>query len=151
MLNSLEAAQLCAEAADSKKAFEILILDLRKLTSIADYFVICSGSNTTQVGAIADGIGQALAKAGIQPSHVEGATGANWVLMDYGDVVVHIFEEQTRTYYSLEKLWGEAPRIPVAVGSKELSGRIFMKLTIICMGKTKERFIQEGIAKYSAT
>lgn len=122
MLNSLEAAQLCAGAADSKKAFEILVLDLSKLTFICDYFVICSGSNSTQVGAIAEGIGQDLAKAGVHPSHVEGATGANWVLMDYGDVVVHVFEEQTRTYYSLEKLWGEAPRIAVAAGAGTLSG-----------------------------
>lgn len=122
MLNSLESARLCAEGACGKKAFDILILDLRRLTYIADYFVICSGSNTMQVGAIADGIGQALAQAGIHPSHVEGATEANWVLMDYGDVVVHVFEEQTRTYYSLEKLWGEAPRMPVAVRPGELLG-----------------------------
>ncbi len=114
MLNALEATQLCAEAADSKKAFDILILDLRKLTYITDYFVICSGASTTQVSAIADGIGQVLAKAGIHPSHVEGEQEAKWVLMDYGDVVVHIFEEQTRSYYALEKLWSEAGRVPFA-------------------------------------
>ena len=111
MLNSLESALLCAEAADNKKAFEILVLDLRKLTTICDFFVICSGGSTTQVDAITDEIGRELAKAGVHPSHVEGATDANWVLMDYGDVVVHIFEEQTRTYYNLEKLWGDAPRL----------------------------------------
>jgi ribosome-associated protein len=115
MLNSLESAQLCAHAADSKKAFDILILDLRGLTYITDYFVICSGSNVTQVGAIADGIGQALAKAGVHPSHVEGEAEASWVLMDYGDVVVHIFDEQTRAYYCLEKLWGDAPRMAIEV------------------------------------
>lgn len=114
MLNSLEAAQLCAQAADSKKAFDILILDLRGLTFITDYFVICSGSNVTQVGAIADGIMQSLAKAGVHPSHVEGEHEASWVLMDYGDVVVHIFDEQTRAYYRLEKLWGDAPRVALA-------------------------------------
>lgn len=112
MRNSLEAAQLCAEAAEDKKALNILILDLRGLTYITDYFVICSGSNTTQVGAIADNVAQVLAKAGIRPSHVEGESEASWVLMDYGDVVVHVFEEQARIYYSLEKLWGDAPRIP---------------------------------------
>jgi len=114
MINSQEAAQLCAEAADSKKAFDILILDLRKLTYITEYFVICSGSNITQVSAIADGIGQALAKSGVHPSHIEGQGEASWVLMDYGDVVVHVFEEQTRQYYALEKLWGDAARIPLA-------------------------------------
>lgn len=122
MFNSLETAQLCAEGAESKKAFDILILDIREFTIIADYFVICTASNTTQVKAIADSIGHALAKAGIHYSHVEGETEANWVLMDYGDVIVHVFEEQTRTYYSLEKLWGEAPRIPVAVRPGELLG-----------------------------
>jgi ribosome-associated protein len=122
MLNSLDAAQRCAGAADSKKASEILVLDLRQLTTICDYFVICSGSNATQVGAIAEGVGQDLAKAGIHPSHVEGATGSTWVLMDYGDVVVHIFEEQTRAYYSLEKLWGEAPQIAFAAAPGMLSG-----------------------------
>jgi ribosome-associated protein len=122
MYNALEIARLCSEGADSKKAFDILILDLRSLTQIADYFVICSGSNTTQVSAIADGIGHTLAKEGIRYSHVEGEQDANWVLMDYGDVVVHIFEEQTRAYYSLEKLWGDSPRIPVVSQSRELQG-----------------------------
>jgi ribosome-associated protein len=123
MYNSLAAARLSAEAADSKKAFDILILDLRTLTSIADYFVLCSGNSTTQVGAISDGVEESLAKAGIHASHVEGGPRAQWLLIDYGDVVVHIFEEQTRAYYSLEKLWGDAPRIPlVAVCSQELQG-----------------------------
>jgi len=120
MLNSLEAAQLCAQAADDKKAFDILILDLRGLTYITDYFVICSGGNVTQVGAIADGVGQALARAGIHPSHVEGEIEASWVLMDFGDVVVHIFDEQTRAYYCLEKLWGDAPRMLLTVKSRTL-------------------------------
>jgi len=120
MLNSLEAAQLCAQAADDKKASDILILDLRGLTYITDYFVICSGSNVTQVGAIADGVGQALARAGLHPSHVEGEVEASWVLMDYGDIVVHIFDEQTRAYYCLEKLWGDAPRMPLTVGSRTM-------------------------------
>ena len=122
MVSALETARLCAEGAEDKKAFDILILDIREFTSIADYFVICSGSNTTQVNAIADSIAHTLAKAGIHYSHVEGATAASWVLIDFGDVVVHVFEEQTRTYYSLEKLWGDAPRIPVAVRPRELLG-----------------------------
>ena len=80
-----------------QKSIRHLILDLRKLTYITDYFVICSGSNTTQVSAIADWIGQTLAKQEVHPSHVEGQAESSWVLMDYGDVVVHIFDEQTRT------------------------------------------------------
>ncbi len=122
MHNSLEAAQLCAEAADSKKAFDILILDLRGLTYITDFFVICSGSNTTQVSAISEWIEQTLAKSGERPSHVEGGAESRWLLMDFGDVVVHIFDEQTRAYYGLEKLWSDAPRIPVVLPSRELLG-----------------------------
>jgi len=113
MLNALETAFLAAEAADGKKAFDLLVLDLKGLTSIADYFVICSASNTIQVGAIADGIEHALAGEHVRPSHIEGGSEATWLLMDYGDVVVHIFDEQTRAYYSLDRLWGDAPRIPL--------------------------------------
>ena len=122
MRNALETAQRAAEAADDKKALDILLLDLRGLSSETDAFVICSGSSTTQVGAIADGIGQALAQVGVRPNHIEGAAGATWVLMDYDDVVVHIFEEQTRAYYGLERLWGDAKRIPTAAGIPVLHG-----------------------------
>ena len=113
MLSALETALFSAEAADSKKAFDIQILDLRRLTYITDYFVICSGSNITQVSAIADAIGEILARRGVHPSHVEGQADSSWVLMDYGDVVVHIFEEQTRLHYALDKLWGEAANVPL--------------------------------------
>jgi ribosome-associated protein len=115
MHNSLETALICAEAADSKKAFDILILDLRGLTYVVDYFVICSANNASQMAAISDWIGHTLAKNDTHPSHIEGGADAKWVLMDFGDVVVHIFDEQARLYYSLDKLWGDAPRIPLAV------------------------------------
>ncbi len=121
MYDSLAVAQRCAAAAEDKKAYDIRILDLRGLTSLTDFFVICSGSNVTQLGAVADGIGRALAVVGIRPSHIEGGADATWILMDYGDVVVHIFDEATRVYYSLEKLWGDAPRMPLDV-SRELHG-----------------------------
>jgi ribosome-associated protein len=122
MHNSLEDAKLCAEAADDKKAFDIIILDLRGLTYITDYFVICSGSNTTQVSAISDWVVQTLAKTGVHPSHIEGQAESSWVLMDYGNVVVHIFDEQTRAYYSLEKLWGDAAKVPFISRPKVLQG-----------------------------
>ena len=122
MLNALETALLAAEAADGKKAYDLLVLDVRGLTSIADYFVICSASSTTQVGAIADGIGHALAGTGIRPSHVEGGPEATWVLMDYGDVVMHIFDDQARSYYSLDRLWGDAPCVPVPLKAPILKG-----------------------------
>ena len=123
MHNSLEIARLTAEAACEKKAFDTLILDLRGLTYVADFFVICSGSNTTQVGAVSDGIEQMLAREGVRSSHIEGRAGSAWVLMDYGDVVVHIFDQQTRVYYSLEKLWHDAPRMPLAAHARALADR----------------------------
>jgi ribosome-associated protein len=122
MLSALETALLAAEAADGKKAYDLLVLDLKGLTSIADYFVICSASSTTQVGAIADGIGHALASGDIRPSHIEGGAEATWLLMDYGDVVVHIFDEPARSYYSLDRLWGDAPRVPVRLKAPALHG-----------------------------
>ncbi len=121
MHSSLETAQLCAEAADSKKALDIVILDLRKLTYITDYFVICSGSSTTQVSAIAEEVERLLSRSGTRPSHIEGLPEATWVLMDYGEVVVHVFDEQTRSYYSLEKLWSESVRVPLKARSAELN------------------------------
>lgn len=111
MLSALDTALLSAESADDKKAFDIQVLDLRGLTFITDYFVICSCGSKTQVSAVTDGITERLAKAGRLPMHIEGGAEATWVLMDYGDVVVHVFEEQTRLYYGLEKLWADAPRV----------------------------------------
>ena len=121
MFEPLQTALLAAEAADAKKAFDIQVLDLRGMTSIADAFVICSGGSTTQVGAVADGIADALARAGVHASHLEGVDASTWVLMDYGDVVVHIFEEQTRIFYGLDRLWGDAPRLAVPVGPQPVA------------------------------
>jgi len=122
MLSPLKIALLAAEAADSKKAFDILVLDLRGLTSIADYFVICSAGSTPQVAAITDSIEHALAQEGCRPSHIEGVSSSTWVLMDFGDVVVHIFDEHTRSYFSLERLWGDAPTIPLKLSAPVLKG-----------------------------
>jgi len=117
MLETLELAQNAADAAGGKKAVDVRILDLRGLTSIADFFVICSGTSTTHVDAIADGIELVLKKDGQHPSHIEGKTESTWILMDYGDVVVHIFEEQTRAFYALERLWSDAPSAPLTTRS----------------------------------
>jgi ribosome-associated protein len=122
MVDSLEIARSAAEAADGKKALDIVILDLRDLTSVTDYFVICSATSTTQVDAIADGISSSLAQAGTYPTHIEGKTAATWVLMDYGDVVVHVFDEHTRAYYALERLWIDAPRVPVPYPTSAVQG-----------------------------
>lgn len=96
-------------AADAKQARDIKVIDLRPVTSFADFFVICTGSNSRQVHAISDEVGVQLKKLGEMPSSIEGHRNADWVLMDYGDYVVHIFSEQARSYYDLERLWRDAP------------------------------------------
>lgn len=100
-----------ARAATAKKAKETTILQLKGLAIFTDYFVICSGGSTTQVRAIAEHIKEELLKDSVRPLSIEGLSYAHWVLIDYGDVVVHVFEDETRDYYELEKLWLDAGRI----------------------------------------
>ena len=102
-------AQAIARIADEKKARDIVLLDLRQLTSITDYFVICTGEVDQHVKAIADEIEKRLAPRD-KPWHIEGYQHQSWILLDYVDVVVHIFQPETRQYYNLEKLWADAPR-----------------------------------------
>ena len=108
-MDSLEFAKQITEIILSKKGYEIRILDLKKLSAFADYFVICSASSDTQVKAIGDSVEKELRDRGIKTYHKEGFEALNWVLLDYFDVVVHIFKEEARKYYNLEKLWGDAP------------------------------------------
>ncbi len=105
------------QAAESKKALDIKILDLRAITSFTDYFVICSGTNPRQNHAISDEIGAKLAEMGERPTSTEGYESANWILMDYGDFLVHVFNEETRHYYDLERLWSMADLVGVPSGS----------------------------------
>ena len=99
-----------AELASDAKAEEIVALDLRGLTSVADYFVICTGRSDRQVKAVHDRIHLGMkSRDGTLPTRVDGLSSAQWVLMDYGDVIVHIFTPETRDFYRLEQLWGEAP------------------------------------------
>lgn len=97
----------------NKKGYDVKILDLKELTSITDYFVICTGDSDTQIKAIADEIDKKLRDENIKVWHIEGYESLNWVLLDYVDVVVHIFKKETREFYNLEKLWGDAPTIDV--------------------------------------
>jgi len=92
-----------------KKALDIHILDLRELTPITDFFVICHGESTTQVRAICDHIQEKLEDEGLKVWHREGYDNASWILLDYVDVVIHVFLPETREFYSLERLWGDAP------------------------------------------
>ena len=98
-------------AVEDKKAVDLVVLDLRKAVGFTDYFVICSGTSPRQIRAIADGIMEALAASGAKPAHVEGYKQSEWVLLDYFDFIVHIFASETRLYYGLERLWGNAERV----------------------------------------
>ena len=98
-------------AAEDKKADDVVLLDLRKAAGFADYFLICSGGNLRQIRAVADAIMEALASDGARPAHVEGYERSEWILLDYFDFIVHIFAPETRTFYSLERLWGNAERV----------------------------------------
>jgi ribosome-associated protein len=96
-------------AAEDRKAIDLRVLHLAKISDFTDYFLICSGSNERQVQAIADGIEGRLRDDGVRPLHVEGYNRGQWILLDYGDVVVHVFDSQTRGFYALERLWADAP------------------------------------------
>lgn len=102
-------ARRVSEAALSKKGFDIKILELKDISSVCDYFVIVSGDADIHVKSIAHAIEDDLMKESIKPYHIEGAMEGNWILMDYIDVVVHIFRDPVRAFYALEKLWGDAP------------------------------------------
>ncbi len=106
-------ARAIVDAAEDKKASNIILLDIRNVSTIADYFVICSGNSERQAKAIARGIEDDLDKNEVSPRHREGLDQGRWVLLDYGDVIVHIFTQAERDYYRLEKLWSEAHTVLV--------------------------------------
>ena len=119
--DDLEAAlKLYIQAALGRKASDLLLLDVREVTSLADVFMLCTGRSNRQVTAIADHIRRFLKKHGIRPLYVEGLKAGHWVLLDYGQVVIHVFYEPVRQFYDLEGLWADAPRIAVADLIKDL-------------------------------
>jgi ribosome-associated protein len=111
VLDAKEKAWLCLKAAMEKKAADPVLLEMKKITSYTDYFLIVSGSSDRQVQAIARAVEEALHEKGVRPLGLEGVPEGRWVLMDYGDVIVHVFLEQLRTFYELESLWIDAPRL----------------------------------------
>ncbi len=98
-------------AAEERKAYDLRVLQLGEVTSFTDYFLICSGTSGRQVQAIADAVEQTMKGEGVRPLQIEGYKNGRWVLMDYGDFVVHIFDQETRLFYRLERLWADAPDV----------------------------------------
>ena len=113
-LENLDAPlNLYIQAALGRKARDLLLLDVRELTTLADVFMLCTGRSNRQVSAIADHIRRYLKDHGIRPLYVEGLKEGHWALLDYGQVVIHVFYEPVRQFYDLESLWADAPQIPI--------------------------------------
>lgn len=105
VMNTKEAALLAVNALEDKKAEDIRIIDISEISTIADYFIIADGSNKSQIQAMADNVSEVLGKAGVNLRQIEGYQNANWVLMDFQDVIVHIFDRDNRLFYDLERIW----------------------------------------------
>ena len=112
-MDSFELAKAIAKALDKKKGEGIEVLHVEELTTLADYFVLASGGSTTQVRALADEVEELTEKLGLGQPRREGRGGDSWILLDLGSVIVHVFTKESRDYYQLEKLWGDAPVVSV--------------------------------------
>ncbi len=110
-MGSWEKALLLCQSALEKKAYDLVLLEVRDVTSIADYFIICSGRSDRQVQSIARGLDENLGNMGVSPLSIEGLTRGQWVLLDFSDVIVHVFYQLVREFYDLEGLWAHAPRV----------------------------------------
>ena len=108
---SRKMASLAYRALEEKKADDIKVLDIENVSTLADYFIIASGKNHNQVQAMADAVDEALGKAGYLPKQTEGYRNANWILQDYGDIVIHIFDTENRLFYDLERIWRDGKEI----------------------------------------
>ncbi|MGC9965155.1 MAG: ribosome silencing factor [Syntrophobacteraceae bacterium] len=117
VMGSKEKAILCARAALSFKALNLVVLDVSRLSSFADYFIICSGKSGRQVQGIADNLEDELRHRGLKPIGTEGKREGHWVLLDYGDVIIHVFYDPVRYFYDLESLWSDAARLELEQGS----------------------------------
>jgi len=113
-MDSKQLMETIVKCMDSKKAIDIKALDISKITTMADYFVICQGGSTTQIKAIADEIEEKLSEAGVKPFGREGMNTAYWILMDYSDVIVHIMSSESRSFYSIENLWADAENVDIS-------------------------------------
>lgn len=110
-LDTVQRVREAVAAADDRKAVDLKVLHLQKISDFTDYFLICSGTSERQVQAIADAVQEKLRELRVRPLHVEGYNRGQWVLIDYGDLVVHVFQEEPRRHYALERLWGDAPDV----------------------------------------
>ena len=121
MLNAKEIIAVAVKALDDKKGKDLKVLFPADQTTLADYFIICTGTSNTQVRALAEAVEETLSKAGEEPHHIEGHRGGQWTLLDYSAVVIHVFTEEGRAFYDLERLWSDASgRVPVPDGGRRV-------------------------------
>ena len=113
ILTSKDTVKLIIDALEDKKAENIQIIDISEISSVADYFVITNGTNRSQVQALADNVEEKLGKEGISPKQIEGYSNANWILLDYADIVIHVFDRESRGFYDLERIWRDGKLIAV--------------------------------------
>jgi ribosome-associated protein len=114
MNTALEMTKLACQALDEKKGQDIKIIDISEVSVIADYFVIASASNANQVEAMMDSVRETLGRAGYEPKQIEGTANSSWVLMDYNDLIIHIFDEENRLFYDLERIWRDGKTLDTA-------------------------------------
>ena len=113
MSKELEMVRLACKALDEKKALDIKVIDIHEVSVIADYFVIASGSNLNQVQAMVDNVQEELFKAGYEMKQMEGYREGNWILLDFGDIIIHIFDKENRLFYDLERIWKDGKEVSI--------------------------------------
>ena len=113
-MNNKEMTTLAIQALEEKKAEDIQIIDISEISAIADYFIIANGTNRSQIQALADSVEEKLGRAGVQFKQMEGYDTANWIIMDFLDIVVHIFDKDNRAFYDLERIWRDGKQIPLS-------------------------------------
>ena len=118
MTEALRKTKIICKALDDKKGKDIKAIDIHEISVLADYYVIASGTNQNQVQAMVDAVEEALTKAGIEPKQIEGSRSSSWILMDYGDVIVNVFDEENRLFYDLERIWRDG----MTMGLSEILG-----------------------------
>ena len=114
MLPSRELAEIAVKALDSKKGKEIRLIRIDKITTLAEYFVICTGTSNTQINALGDAVEKELTEKGEEPLHREGYRGGTWVLLDYGSIAIHVFNQEARAFYGLERLWQDGKSVDLS-------------------------------------
>jgi ribosome-associated protein len=126
----IDALKIAVNAADDKKAYDLVVLDISKIASFASYFLLCTGDSSRQMQAIADEVEKKLKAFGIRPSHVEGHKNSEWILMDYMDLVIHIFSKNARAYYDLERLWRDGKKLDIKLFIEQKELKIGQRKTL---------------------